>query len=840
MIETGGKFYLGKSAGAEQPILYDPDDLTTHAVVVGMTGSGKTGLCVGLLEEAALLNIPALMIDPKGDITNTLLHFPELLPTDFEPWINPDQARRDDKTIQQAAADTAKAWRDGLTEWEIGPERIQALKNAAHFAVYTPGSDAGIPISILATLKAPEIPWEGNQEILREKISGTVTALLGLVGMKDIDPVRSREHILLANIFEKAWSQGEDLDLGELILQTQSPPFEKLGVMDLDTFFPEKDRFSLSMLLNNILAAPAFQSWIQGVPLDIESLLWGDNDRPRHSVFYLAHLTEAERMFFITLLYSAVETWMRTQPGATSLRALIYFDEIFGYAPPISNPPTKALLLRMLKQARAYGVGQILVTQNPVDLDYKGLSNAGTWFIGKLQTEKDKDRLLDGLQGATGGTLNRKVYDQVLSQLGKRQFMLHNVHSNKPQVFTTRWVMNYLAGPLTRSQIPTLNALAGASYKNGSAGGTEAGGNTASTAEAAPLDSAQPIPVVTTPIAEDEEVAAVGSKTRPTLPSGIAEYFLPNNLTLTEAFKAAGRSVPTQASGQGLLYKPVLIVQAEIRYFQRKYNLDYGEKQAAIIPDPDERGVVRWEDYPSTLLDLDIIDNRPDPNAQFGMLEAPFNDKRTLASFENDYVDYLYRRSRVTVFGNDTLKLYAGPPTSEGEFRRMVSEAAREARDDELETLKDKFRKKFDVLDKKMRREERELEDDREEHAQRRMEELTTHFENIFGGKSYGRRRISSSMSKRRMTQQAKAKIDESEDTIKEIERDLELLKDEMDEMIDELEEKWGQIASSIDEIPVNPYKKDIIIELFGVAWMPHHLVEVAGHLLELPGYSGR
>ncbi|MEJ2758631.1 MAG: DUF87 domain-containing protein, partial [Anaerolineales bacterium] len=320
MIETNGKFYLGKDTQTEKPLLYAPDDLTTHAVVVGMTGSGKTGLCIGLLEEAALQNIPAIMIDPKGDITNALLHFPDLLPSDFQPWVNPDEARRAGQSLEQAAQSASKSWRSGLEDWDITPDRIQALKNAAHFAVYTPGSDAGIPVSILASLEAPDIPWEGNQELLREKISGTVTALLGLVGLTDVDPVRSREHILLANIFEKSWSAGNDLNLEELILQTQNPPFEKLGVMDLNTFFPEKERFSLAMLLNNILAAPAFHTWIEGEPLDVEALLWGDDDRPRHSVFYIAHLTDAERMFFITLLYSAIESWMRAQPGASSLR----------------------------------------------------------------------------------------------------------------------------------------------------------------------------------------------------------------------------------------------------------------------------------------------------------------------------------------------------------------------------------------------------------------------------------------------------------------------------------------------------------------------------------------
>ena len=340
-MDTNGNFYLGriydsakKQLGVD-PTLYNPADLTTHAVVVGMTGSGKTGLCIGLLEEAALNNIPALLIDPKGDITNLLLHFPKLAPEDFRPWINPDEARRSGKTVEQAASDTAAQWSKGLADWGIEPARIQALQDSAKFAIYTPGSDAGIPISILASFKAPEIGWDENKEMLREKISGTIIALLTLVGMTDIDPVRSREHILLSNILENSWSQGKDLDLGELILQTQEPPFEKLGVFDINRFFPEKDRFELAMLLNNILASPSFQTWIEGQPLDIPSLLYAPDGKPKHSVFYIAHLTEQERMFFITLLYSAVESWMRSQPGTSSLRAIVYFDEIFGYLPPM-------------------------------------------------------------------------------------------------------------------------------------------------------------------------------------------------------------------------------------------------------------------------------------------------------------------------------------------------------------------------------------------------------------------------------------------------------------------------------------------------------------------------
>jgi hypothetical protein len=827
MINTDGKFFLGNILDSDTPLLYDPEDLTTHAVVLGMTGSGKTGLCIGLLEEAALLNIPALMIDPKGDITNALLHFPDLLPADFQPWINPDEARHEGISIEKAAENTASLWKNGLEKWGIGKERIQALKDSAHFAIFTPGSDAGIPVSILASLKVPEIPWEGNQEILREKISSTVTALLGLVGFTDIDPVRSREHILLANIFERAWSAGKDLDLGELILQTQNPPFEKLGVMDLKSFFPEKERFELAMSLNNILAAPAFQSWIEGVPLDVESLLWGPDDRPRHSVFYLAHLTDTERMFFITLLYSAVESWMRSQPGATTLRALVYFDEIFGYMPPTAVPPSKPLMLRMLKQARAFGIGQVLVTQNPVDVDYKGLSNAGTWFIGKLQTERDKMRLLDGLEGAASGSLDRKEYDKLISGLGKREFLAHNVHEKKPALFGTRWVMNYLAGPLTRTHIPALNELAGASLSKFSA--AEPAASPAQGAQAAPAAAAAAAPKAS---------AGTGTETRPAVPTGVAEYFLPNNLTLAEAYTAAGQPIPAQAAGQGLLYKPVLIAQADVRYMQRKYNLDVSEKTTALIADPDKRGMARWEEYLVEAIDPRQLPSQPAPNARYDVLEAPLSDGKLVKSMETDLVDWIYRRSTVTVYANETLKLYAGKPVTEGEFRKMVSDAAREARDDELKTLQDKYKKKLSALTTKLKREQRELEEDKTEVAQRRLEELGTHFENIFLSKSTSRRRVSTSLTKRRMTAQAKADVEESEDAIEQLQLEMEQLKADMEEDFDLVEEKWAEIAGQIDEISVTPYKKDILVEVFGVAWMPYHLVESGGKLVELPGYS--
>jgi len=837
-METNGKFYLGRifdsqqAKATEQPLLYEPADLTTHAVVVGMTGSGKTGLCIDLLEEAVLNNIPALMIDPKGDITNTLLHFPNLLPQDFQPWVNPDQARRAGKTLEQAAADTAQLWKQGLADWGIDPGRIEKLNNSAHFAVFTPGSDAGIPINILASLKAPSIPWESNKEILREKISGTVIALLGLVGLQDIDPVRSREHILLSNIFENAWKQGKDLDLGELILQAQSPPFTKLGVFDVNTFFPEKDRFELAMLLNNILASPAFQVWIEGQPLDIPSLLYTADGKIRHSVFYIAHLSDSERMFFITLLYSAVESWMRTQTGTTTLRALVYFDEIFGYLPPVANPPSKQPMLRMLKQARAFGVGQVLVTQNPVDVDYKALSNAGTWMIGKLQTDQDKQRLLDGLDSAMAGSLARAEYDRLISTLAKRVFLLHNVNAKGPVLFQTRWAMNYLAGPLTQTQIPGLNQLAGATLLAGTAGelssqqavtGLDAGTSQAIQSAPAPAGIA----------------GTEFSSTRPTIPAGIDEYFLPNNLTLSQVFKAAGREFPAEAISLGLIYRPIILSQASARLVNIKYKLDIDVYKTTLVENPDRRGIVRWDNYPIEQIDPAKLDKAPESQARFAPPEAPLNDVKQMNALQKDFLEWAYRTSEVSIRGNETLKLYADPKTSEGELRTRCANASRQECETELKKTSATYDTKLRTLSDKLDREQRELEQDKSKLSSRKLEEAGNVAETFAGLLGIGRKHsISSSLTKRRMTSQAKGNVEESVATIKDIQEQIAIIEKEKAAALQAVNDKWGEIASQIIEIPISAQKSDILLDFFGVAWMPYHLVKTGEQLTELRGFS--
>jgi hypothetical protein len=464
MDEDRKTFYIGTEVDPATgqggaPVLYPGKDLTTHGIIVGMTGSGKTGLSIDLIEEALIDGVPVIAIDPKGDLGNLLLTFPGLSAAEFQPWIDPAEAERKGLTVEQTAAATAETWHKGLSGSGIAPERIAQLKAGADFVIFTPGSTAGIPVSVLQSFRRPA--GELGDEETQEKVKGVTSALLGLVGI-DADPIRSREHILISSIINDTWGKDTDLTLPDLIVQLQNPPFEKLGVFEVDTFFPPKDRLDLAMRVNGLIASPSFQSWLNGAPLDVETFLHAPDGRPRCSIFAIAHLSDVERMFFVTLLLQEVLGWMRLQQGTDSLRALLYFDEVFGYFPPYPfNPPSKVPLLTLMKQARAFGLGVVLATQNPVDIDYKGLSNAGTWVIGKLQQDGDRERVLGGLEGALqegGGTLDRAWFSGVLGSLKPRQFLLHNVHTARHVVVQSRFAMSYLRGPITKAQIGQLMA----------------------------------------------------------------------------------------------------------------------------------------------------------------------------------------------------------------------------------------------------------------------------------------------------------------------------------------------------------------------------------------------
>jgi DNA helicase HerA-like ATPase len=845
------KFYLGRifdeknSKVTTEALNYDSADLTTHAVVTGMTGSGKTGLCIALLEEAALNGVPAIIIDPKGDLTNLLLHFPDLLPQDFQPWIDPEVVRRASKTMEQAAVEASNAWRSGLKEWGVDQKRIKDLKHTVDFAIYTPGSDSGIPVSVLSSLEAPELDWESNREVLRERISSTVTALLGLVGMNNIDPISSREHILLSNIFEEHWSQGRDIELTELILETQNPPFGKLGAFDVDTFFPPKDRMSLAMSLNNILAAPAFQSWREGQSLDIQSLLYTRDGKPRHSVFYLAHLSDSERMFFVTLLLSVVETWMRTQKGSTSLRALLYMDEIFGYLPPTANPPSKQPLLRMLKQARAFGLGLLLATQNPVDMDYKALSNTGTWFIGKLQTERDKNRLLDGLESLAGG-IPRATMDKLISSIGKRVFVMNNVHEKAPVLFQTRWVMNFLAGPITRNQISHLNELAGAKTTLPSAPKPVSAPKSESTPQPS-LEKLQavPVPAVVPEASTSRQSQAAssqsdGSRTKPPVPAGVREYFLPQNYSLSEAFQFSGRAMSFGAAIQGVVYRPTLLASAQIRILDRKYGVDAEIVRSALVEALDRRGIVRWDDFPYAGPSLDRVESMPAASARFSTIEPPLNDSKLMTALQKDFTDWLFRSSSVTARANTALKVFAGPDVSQADFMKACADAARDARDAEMSKKTAPIDRKLKTLEDKLFREERELREDEAKLQARKMEAGANLLELGAGLAGLGRKKsVSTQFTKQRMKEQAKLDVQESIESIAQYKKEIAQLQRERELSAAEISDRWGHVVNDIDEVTITPKKTDIYVNLFGVAWKPFYVVEVSGETpFELPAFG--
>ena len=580
-FEKLGLFYLGKTYDLKQRkvtsdlLLYESKHLTTHAVCVGMTGSGKTGLGIGLLEEAAIDGIPVIAIDPKGDLGNLLLSFPELRPEDFLPWVDPDEAGRRGLTAEQFAAKTAEQWKEGLAAWGQDGARIARLRDAVDLAIYTPGSTAGLPLTVLRSFDAPPPGLVSQTEAYRERIASAVSGLLALLGIT-ADPISSREHILLSNVLDHAWRAGQDLDMASLIHAVQSPPFQKVGVIDLETFFPAKDRFALAMKLNNLLASPGFAGWLEGDPLDVGGLLYTPEGKPRLSIMSIAHLSDNERMFFVTILLNEVLAWVRTQPGTSSLRAVLYMDEIFGYFPPTANPPSKVPMLTLLKQARAFGLGVVLATQNPVDLDYKGLSNAGTWFLGRLQTQRDKDRVLEGLEGAStaaGHAFDRKKMDEILSGLGNRVFVMNNVHDDQPVVFQTRWTLSYLRGPLTREQIQTLMAPRKQAPRPATCRSRGPAPAVTSAASAATLQHHAP--------SADRRPSA-GSSARPVVPPDVPEFFVPR--------RARSRA------GESLLYRPALLGVARLHYAEKKAGVDYWETLALVRRIDDAMPAEVWDE----------------------------------------------------------------------------------------------------------------------------------------------------------------------------------------------------------------------------------------------------
>ena len=793
--EKLGQFYLGREHDPRTGelgrgyYLYDSRDLTTHAVVVGMTGSGKTGLCLGLLEEAAIDGVPAICIDPKGDLGNLALAFPDLKPADFRPWVDAGAAVAAGQTPDQYAAATARRWKKGLAEWDQGSARVGLYKRSAEVTIYTPGSDAGVPITVLKSFAAPPEAVRNDAESFREKVSASAAGLLTLIGL-DPDPVASRDQILLSNILDHAWRGGEDLSLAELIRRIADPPFDRVGVFDLESFYGRGDRGKLAMRVNNLLASPTFAGWLKGEPLDVDRLLYTDDGKPRISVLSIAHLSEAERMFFVTLLLGEFLAWTRAQPGTGSLRALLYMDEVFGYLPPVAEPPTKRLFLTLLKQARAYGVGLVLASQNPVDVDYKALSNAGTWFLGRLQTERDKMRVLEGLEGASlqaGTAFDHALMDEALAGLKPRQFVVNNVHDDAPAFLTTRWALSYLAGPLTRDRIADLMKDRKAEARPGL--GVADG---------------------------DERESPAAEQARPILPAGIEELALPAD------------RVPT---GARTVLRPALYGRARLHYISSTYRLDEWRDVSLCAPLRGEAPADPWGDRLA-----DVPPDAPAPLAElydvgeaaFAAAPAALAGPKNYTAWKKKLKDRLYRGRRLTVYKCSALGETSAPGEGERDFRVRLTQAAREKRDREVAALRKRYASKIRSAERMISTARRRVGREAEQAARAKKDSYLSLGGSLLGA-LFGRKLLSATNVRRagvgmrslgRASDQAND-VAEAEQVVDEREDELAAIEAELEAEVAALEDDLDPRNLDLTPKTIAPRKSDIEIAPLAVLWRP-------------------
>ncbi|NNF48922.1 MAG: ATP-binding protein [Woeseiaceae bacterium] len=783
-FEKLGAFYLGKryDMDAEKQtddlVLYDSKDLTTHGVIIGMTGSGKTGLGVGILEEAALDHIPVIAIDPKGDMGNLLLTFPKLAPEDFRPWINTRTATDKGQTPDQFAAAQAALWKKGLGSWGQDGKRIKQMRDNVDLAIYTPGSNSGLPVSVLQSFSAPDQDLIDDIDLYRERVQSTATGILTLLDI-DADPVASREHILISRLLDNAWREGRSLDVAGLISEIQNPPITKVGVMNLDSFFPAKDRFELAMRLNNLLAAPGFEAWMHGTPLNAKNLLYTDEGKPRISVMSIAHLDDAQRMFFVSMLLNELIAWMRAQQGTSSLRAILYMDEIFGYMPPVANPPSKKLFLTLLKQARAYGLGLVLATQNPVDLDYKGLSNTGTWFIGRLQTERDKARVMEGLEGASGGKFDKQAMERTIAGLGKRRFLLHNVHEDEAVVFNTRWVMSYLAGPLTRDHIRTLMSKA----------------KTKIAAAAKAVSKPR------------KKVKA----SAPALPPAVEQYFIP------------------ASSADDIVYHPRLIGAGDVVFTSARYNIE------------DERGVVHAVEFEDGPVEIDWDDSEPvdiavddlldegEEGATYADCPAVANNPKNYTGWGKDYKRWLRQNENITLFNSKRFKLTSTPAETEGDFRARLQDAASEKRDLAIAAIRKRYASKVTTLENRLMRAEQAISREKQQSTKKKLDTAIS-FGTAILGAVLGRKKLSSSTATKIGSaiktaggaSKEAADVERARQTAEKVKADMAALNTALEKEVADLDTSFNALDEELKEIVVRAKSTDIHVSLTGLVWMPY------------------
>jgi hypothetical protein len=453
------KLYIGAHADldgtpSDSRLRVPVDHWLTHAVVFGMTGSGKTGLLLVMVEEALRAGVPVLVLDVKGDLANLALGCSSSGPEAYAPFVHEgrDRERRAEALHRQRG--------ESLAFWELSSDDGVALHESIALKILTPGSDAGEPLHLLSSLEHANPRWSTHASEARNALSAAISLVLRVMG-RDDDPARSREHVLLSLLAERRLRAGEGATLDVLIGDLSEPPFETVGALALDEFVSVNERASLAAALNALLASPTFAAWRTGEGIDVARWMSPREDAKVPAVIVsVAHLDDEARMHVLGIVLEETLSWTRSLPGTNKLRALVVFDEVYGLVPPHpANPPTRTPLVSLMKQGRAFGVGVVLATQNPMDLDYRTISNAGLWAVGRLQTDADRARVIEGLTGAKVSRRSKASGSELsladtVKDLGPRWFVWRDAHDRRgPILARTRDTLSWLRGPMTSADL---------------------------------------------------------------------------------------------------------------------------------------------------------------------------------------------------------------------------------------------------------------------------------------------------------------------------------------------------------------------------------------------------
>jgi len=776
IYEKVGLFYLGRDVdketlkATEALTLLKNKNFTTHAAIIGMTGSGKTGLGIGIIEEAAMDNIPSIVIDPKGDMGDLCLTDPSFSAARFEPWVR-DEANARGVDPQAYAEEVAASWKKGLEAWGQDAARVEQFAKVPK-TIYTPGSSAGVSINIMASLEVPPEEVMQDSDTLSSYLKSTVSSLLSLIGI-EADPIDSKEYILLAQIISENWMAEKSVTIEALIGSIINPPFKKVGVLPLDAYYPQSERFQFATKFNAVIASPSFSSWLQGEDLNIQSLLYDEEGKAKIAIFSIAHLNDDERMFFVTLLLNKYIAWMRHQSGTSALKTILYMDEIFGFFPPSKNPPSKEPMLLLLKQARAYGVGVVLSTQNPVDLDYKGLSNIGTWFIGRLQTTQDINRVIDGLGGKVGSDYDKKEIRQLLSNLEKRTFFLKSAHLEDIRLFTTRWVMSYLKGPLKKQEISQLMAeMKGTGEK--------------------------PKAEISTQRSDGE-----GAYERyNTLDSSIPQYY---------EIDTSGRH----------RYRPVLAAKVRVGFYSQSRGIDESEEQIVQLPLDPSDSTLDWEKAESMERDFSRFPTQAPQDAEFGKLPEIVSEDKGLRRAKKLLSDTLYQSRKLELYRCRNPKMESKIHESLADFKVRIQDLLNEKKEEEIDRLKERYEKKEKLLRDRLRRAMERVEKEESDVSSKTTDTMISAGMAVLGA-LFGHRstaKIGSTLSKGSRILKEKGDVDRAQQRVDEVQKKIDDLSDELEEKIDTLADTYDIENCEIEKFAIKPRRSDISVEEIALVW---------------------